>query len=302
MEYCLHKNFVDESEYSLILKGMESTINVKRILNESSRNTIFLNDLKTTGRLSQNPDYHGISEVYIIRQTIDSHKDIDKSRCKLLCIEFLNKLIDSVRLCTGKYWLDNVIESDLIYFRFLGDDERPTGFMIDDTDDLTTSFDLKEQNEVRNQINNLLLSDRNLDNYHLLIMESKNFILKSKYNIAIILSNTALEVYFEDYVKKIYHAKYPNNPLERDKKIRIVLEGKKLHKKVQRFIYENKSHKELLESDKHYQEFDYARNSRTNSVHRNNSQNIEAAQKTLEYIEGFVKFMEDKYCILLERI
>lgn len=119
VQFVLHREFVDEGQYTVNVGGLSSLITVKRIQNVESMNTAHMDDLEFFGTVASTHDYHGvfnISEItiYLKYLNMDVIKDVRKT-----CISYLNKLVQVVRLHTRRYWLEPVTEPDIQYIRMV---------------------------------------------------------------------------------------------------------------------------------------------------------------------------------------
>ena len=220
-------------------------------------------------------------------------------------IPFLNRLIEVVRFKTKAYWITPITEHDIVYFDII---EK-----IDDTGKSTWVFSLVpdallfpiqtiDQENVKQDISHMLENNIQVPRFELLLLDSYNYFATSQFNLAVIIANTALEIFIEQYIKQILSQKYDGKRLQ--SKVSLALEGKKLHHKVRRNFFYSQNHGELLKSHPIYEKFDFARESRRKAVHSDVELDRNTSLNSIKYISDFIHYLRKnideigKYIIL----
>jgi hypothetical protein len=119
--------------------------------------------------------------------------------------------------------------------------------------------------------------------FELLLLDSYNYFATSQFNLAVIIANTALEIFIELYLKLILSKKYEGKQLK--------IQGKGLQNKVRKYFFHNRKHEELYNSNLLYRNFDYARECRRKAVHHNKELERIDSLNTIKFILDFIEHL-----------
>lgn len=300
----LHRSFID-GKYEVKVNESIAYVNIEKIQNEDSMRNMLMNDFKIVGKVDQFPDYHGIINVYKVMMTFPYLQEgfsNELTNWKKECIKYLNRLLEVVKYYTKTYWLDLLNEHDIQYFRIHemtdNNGKKKKGFMLipEGLFFPIKTYSIQERNE---EISSALKNNIPISDSERLLFDSMNYFIKGLFNMSVIVANSSLEVYIEEYIYDFYILKYNKN--ESKNRTRKALEGDSLHKKVRRNFFQNKKHEELLEN-KMYSLFHYTREKRKDAIHYN-LEIDENESKTIIYnVLTFSSFLIEKYLTIQKQL
>jgi hypothetical protein len=111
----------------------------------------------------------------------------------------VNKLIDCYRLVSDEYWLDRVIEEDIISTSNIDSRTRSGGFTYRPV--IKAKPDIDE--EKLRAINDLIGGNRSIPTFQLLLLDARKALDEGNYALSIIYGITALESVVKQYLEKI---------------------------------------------------------------------------------------------------
>jgi hypothetical protein len=295
VQFVLHREFVDEGQYIVNVGAESSSVHVRRIQNVHSMKAAHMGDLEFYGTVTSTHDYHGVfnmSEITLNLRYFDGSNF--RNDVRKLCLRYLNKLVDVVRFHTKKYWLEAVTEPDIPYIRLveyeIEEGKKKKGYLMGNIN--TFPIQQVEQKDVADKIQMCLGAASSPTSFEILILDSLNYFDKAEYNLAVIISHTALEIFLEAYVRDILSQKYLAKTLEN--KFKRTWEGEKLHKKIRRNIYGNRDENELLETEDSYQKFYRSRELKRLSTQRATTLTNDNALEAVQNIFEFIRYLNNK--------
>jgi len=292
-EFTIHREFVKDGKYNVKRNNIIAGITVSRIQNIESMEKI-MGKLKSVGKAEKSHDYHGTVNISKVQITLPYYKSFNEPlELKREFIPFLNRLIEVVRFKTNAYWITPLTEHDIEYFDIIekvDDTGRATGGFSLVPDALVFPIRTTDQENVKEEISNLLENEIQIPRVESLLLDSYNYFATSQFNLAVIIANTALEIFIEQHLKLILSKKYSGKQFQ--SKLSLALDGKNLHHKVARNFFNNRKHNELINSNTLYQNFDYARKSRAKAVHNDIELERDESMNTIKYILGFIEHLQ----------
>ena len=282
VEFMVPSVFVDEGQYEVSLNGNVAKVSVSFIQNREVMNRI--TGTQSVGKATMTPDTHGIANISKVAIELPYGQDrlseqipgasivsmLSMMRTvKLECILVLNRLIEVVRAATNRYWITSFSERDILGYtaKVVGDDGKGWElFSLDYGQGLAPPLPLMtlEQPVVASQIAKALKEEREVPFDHTLILDSFNYFMTRRFNEAVILLNTALEVSIANYlVSKLIQDGASLE--EATRKVRTIF-GKRLHRVMKKHFKEVDGRS--LESDAElWKRFNRARYMRANAMH-----------------------------------
>ncbi|MFQ5822211.1 MAG: hypothetical protein ACE5I5_19700 [Candidatus Heimdallarchaeota archaeon] len=209
---------VPDGIYTVRIGGREAKIAIIRVQREQIVGT----RLQASGTMQLSFDKYGRSAYSHVRITLPWKINLKESgrkplllgdipprhKAKEVALRFLNRFIEVVRYITEEYWLEPVRYQDTLSLEILysdGTKEWPAGYVLLDTGTggvmVSTGPAFKIPKKKLEQINKVLLYEKQMEIDRILILNAKDAVLKEDFRLAILEAVTALEVVLYRFIR-----------------------------------------------------------------------------------------------------
>ena len=301
IEFNLPYSIIDEGIYEISLDGKLAKITVKKEMrNTSDLEKIMGWKISTSngGKVEVYPDSHGVSSFSKIKIELPYFFE-DISRVEFLgnfeklieipsvkgeCIKYLNRLIDVLRFKTNQYWIQPILEQDILQYNYDGIDDtgKPChSFTMDMGAGLGYPLKTIKTTEVKQEILDMLKNEGIIPFFNKYLLDAIRYFNSKQFNEVIITINIGLEILIINYT----------GMKARERKIHID-QSKTLHKFIKKQF--PKVFQISLEEDNPilWKKFDYVRDDlRTKAIHRGQKITPKEAYQAIEDSKEIVSWM-----------
>jgi len=277
IEFNLPYSIIDEGTYEVSLDGKLAKITIeKEMRSQQDIEKIMGWKISTTGggKVEMYPDSHGVSSFSKIKIEWSYYfknisrmefmgnfeKMIEVPSVKEECVKYLNRLIDVLRFKTNQYWIQPILEQDILQYQHEGIDDsgKPQqSFVMDMGAGVGYPLQTIKAEKVKSEILDMLKNEKVIPFFNKYLLDGIRYFNSKQFNDVVITINIGLEI----LIKKYTEMKARENGIHID-------QVKSLHKFLRK-QFPKVFHSSLIEDNPTlWEKFDYVRDGlRTKAVH-----------------------------------
>lgn len=205
---------IPEGVYKVKINDNLAEIKIKRIGRNQKEASIFtsIENYDTSKTTPRNwGDMHGIISYCTVQVLF--HHIVVPDQIKMECLFYVNNLIKTVRYHTRNVKLMEIIPEDFLAFSWKSSWGKGSEWLTDKRPNVDwTTYEFENK---RDEIDNFLINNSEIPLFDELLLNSKYFMLRREWDLAIVEAYHSLEVFLRRYhEKKLKNKNYPEKLID----------------------------------------------------------------------------------------